>query len=369
MGACTVRWLKFFLLGLLALPVQRGEAATLPSGLVRGADVVLSRTLAPRPLAVAAPDGSGLVLFAPVTAGLPCRAVDGCASGLDLAHIAPRRSLVFQPGPLTEPALAAMPAPKPPSVTRSAATAIAGDRGPVPTSRTSGALGFASAGATASGAPANGGARATASATASLIAPIDDAGPAPSFLSSDADESDLRLLDFEGFETPGRHEGPLRLGGATITRLDGPDTFFLYGSGDYGMGEQGGFCALSPGFRCMGDVSMVFDTLVSDLVFTSYYAKRGDLSEVRLWRHDDLVGTIMIPSAGRIDLGEFGLLSHLHIIDKSALSTSGMAYGNFQYSIYRQEISAVPLPASAAMLLVSAGVLAAVGGVFRRGSR
>jgi hypothetical protein len=149
-----------------------------------------------------------------------------------------------------------------------------------------------------------------------------------------------RNLPFGDLLPSGATSGPLDLGDAVITHEDGGD-FFVYGRGEYGMHEGGGFCALSPGFYCTADFTVTFRQLVTDLMFEAFFVENADLAEVSIWSGESLLGTHLIDESGIVDLSAYGPISHLFFDDQSKRRSAGIAYGNFSYSYY---VAAVPLP-------------------------
>lgn len=169
----------------------------------------------------------------------------------------------------------------------------------------------------------------------------------------DFDDQPLRLND--GVST-------MKVGPAIITNLSGGD-LFIYHSGYYGMPEGGGFCALDVDFSCTGDISIVFDEPITDLIFSGYFAASTDavylevyygteLIYESLYTGNDIDGIILFDLTGLT-------LTSIFLYDASSLETGGIAYGGFEfdYASEAKPVAAVPLPASALLLLGSLVVL------------
>ncbi|MGI1661552.1 hypothetical protein ACRDNQ_04860 [Palleronia sp. KMU-117] len=159
----------------------------------------------------------------------------------------------------------------------------------------------------------------------------------------------------------------IRLPGATVSLTAG-DGIFVY-RGDEFMPAPGGFCALDEGFNCLGNALVVFDQLIKDLSFETYFFRRGDQALVRLFSGDLLLTERTITSAGLVSFFGFAGISHIQLIDQSSLATRGFAYGNFRYSLYDPypPVPPVPLPAPALGLIAGLAMLAGMG--FRRPQR
>lgn len=166
------------------------------------------------------------------------------------------------------------------------------------------------------------------------------------------------VLDFS--KALGAREGArsIRLPGATVSLTSG-DEIFVY-RGDEFLPAPGGFCALDEGFNCLGNALVVFDQLIKDLSFETFYFRKGDQALVRLFSGDLLLTERTITSAGLVSFFGFAGISHIQLIDQSTLETRGFAYGNFRYSIY-DPIPPVPLPVSALGLLGGIALLAGMG--------
>lgn len=166
------------------------------------------------------------------------------------------------------------------------------------------------------------------------------------------------VLDFSKARGAGDGARTIRVPGATVSLTSG-DGIFVY-RGDEFLPSPGGFCALDEGFNCLGNALVVFDQLIKDLSFETFYFRRGDKALVRLFSGDLLLTERTITSAGLVSFFGFAGISHIQLIDQSSLSTRGFAYGNFRYSIY-DPLPPIPLPASAFGLFAGIALLAGMG--------
>jgi hypothetical protein len=182
-----------------------------------------------------------------------------------------------------------------------------------------------------------------------------------------------RVLDFSQAVANGSSPRTIRIPGATVSLLSG-DGLFLYRGEKY-MPAPGGFCALSQNFRCLGDAMIVFDQLIQDLSFETYFYDPGDSVLVQLFAGGLLLTERSITYAGLVSFFGFAGITHVVLIDQSRFESAGMGYGNFRYSLYSPPPppppppppAVVPVPASAFGL--GAGLLALVAVARRRSAR
>jgi hypothetical protein len=169
------------------------------------------------------------------------------------------------------------------------------------------------------------------------------------------------VLDFAQATTPGSRPRTIRIPGATVSLIAG-DELFVY-RGDRFMPPPGGFCALDRGFSCLGDAMVVFDQLIQDLSFETYFYKPGDQVLVRLFSGDVILTERTVAYAGLVSFFGFAGISHIVLIDQSRFDTKGLAYGNFRYALYdpTPPPPPIPLPASVAGLLAGLAALAVAG--------
>jgi MYXO-CTERM domain-containing protein len=169
------------------------------------------------------------------------------------------------------------------------------------------------------------------------------------------------VLDFARATVPNARPRSIRIPGATVTLVNG-DELYLYNGSNF-MPAPGGFCALDGGFRCLGDAMIVFDQLIQDLSFETYFYKPGDQVLVRLFSGDVVLTERTVAYAGLVSFFGFAGISHIVLIDQSRFDTGGLAYGNFRYALYdpTPPPPPIPLPASAAGLLAGLAALAAAG--------
>lgn len=166
--------------------------------------------------------------------------------------------------------------------------------------------------------------------------------------------ANLSLDAFPG----GVNEASLDLGPAVLVETSG-GKIFVYRTGDYGVPKNGAFCALVAG-KCTGDFTLDFDTPITDLIFSGFFAKPGDSAIVSLFDGDLMIytGRLFGNSTGtiRFDFREIEKLTRVRIEDSSGLQTGGIAYGNFGFNAYEAPVTPVPLPAP--LLLMAAGLAA-----------
>ena len=140
--------------------------------------------------------------------------------------------------------------------------------------------------------------------------------------------------------------------GATLTNLDGYEVF-LYRSGEFGMPEGGGFCALSPGFECRGDTLLAFESPVNNLMFESFFVALGDRASLEIYRGDELLSEVRVDRQNtKVDLSEFGDVTSIFFDSRSTRAAAGLAYGAFTF-----EVAEVPLPPALPAFALALGVL------------
>lgn len=190
-----------------------------------------------------------------------------------------------------------------------------------------------------------------------------------------------RRLDFRSAKPNRTFPTSVRIPGATVSLIDGSE-IYLYGANQFGMPSTGGFCAIDGGFACLGDALIVFDRMIKDLSFQTFFYKPGDRALVRLFSGDKLLTQRFLAREGRFAFFGYEGITHIELLDRSRASTKGMAYGNFRYSLFTPpkpappppppppppEPPAVPLPASV-LMLGSALALVAGTGALRRSKR
>lgn len=167
----------------------------------------------------------------------------------------------------------------------------------------------------------------------------------------------------------GANEGLINLGTAILTETSG-GKIFVYQTGDFGMPQNGGFCALLSDFSCMGDFLLEFDTPVTDLIFSGFFAKGTDSVFVSLFDGDLLVfaGQFFGNSAGTItfDFRHIVKLTKIMIEDRSDPATRGIGFGDFRFRPYEAPVSPVPVPASLFLLGAALMFFALLGLAARR---
>lgn len=156
--------------------------------------------------------------------------------------------------------------------------------------------------------------------------------------------------------------GPVVDLGPALLSADGGN-LFIYRSGDFGMAQNGGFCAYSTAQDCMGDFILQFKLPVYDLTFSGYFAKLTDGAIISLFDGDVMIytGRHSGNTAGtiRFDFRQFASVTRLQIRDDSNPLTKGIAYGSFRFRDVPPAppppppVSAVPLPASALLMLAA----------------
>jgi hypothetical protein len=156
--------------------------------------------------------------------------------------------------------------------------------------------------------------------------------------------------------TAGVNAAEVDLGVARLKTDSG--NLFVYRSGDFGMAPNGGFCAYTTSKDCMGDFILDFKLPVFDLTFAGYFAKLTDGAIISLFDGDVMIytGRHTGNTAGtiRFDFSQFASVTRVVIQDDSNPQTRGIAYGSFRFL----EVTAVPLPAPAFLLLAALGLLA-----------
>jgi hypothetical protein len=159
-------------------------------------------------------------------------------------------------------------------------------------------------------------------------------------------------LDFDALPR-GANEGLVNLGNAVLAETAG-ERIFVYRTGDFGMPQNGGFCALLADFSCMGDFLLEFDRPITNLIFSGFFAKGTDSVFVSLFDGDLLVFSRQFfgNSAGTItfDFRYVTRLTTILIEDRSDPATRGIAFGDFRYRPYEAPVAPVPVPASFLLL-------------------
>ena len=157
------------------------------------------------------------------------------------------------------------------------------------------------------------------------------------------------FLDFDDAVLAGK--SLLNLPGASVSNLDGGG-LFIYGSGTFGMPENGGFCALadleSSDPTCKADALISFSAPVSNLSFESFFVSKGDTAIVRAMIGDFAVPDMIVSTARTIDLTVWSGITQVFIFDKSGSGDAGIAYGRFSYVV-----TTVPVPAGMPLLLAA----------------
>lgn len=168
-------------------------------------------------------------------------------------------------------------------------------------------------------------------------------------------------LSFDALAS-GVNGATLDLGAAVLDA--GGGRLFVYHGGDYGMAQNGGFCAYTTAHDCMGDFELSFKVPVYDLTFAGYFAKLLDGAIISLFDGDVMIytGRHEGNSAGtiRFDFRQFASVTRILIRDDSNPLTKGIAYGSFRFRDVPPPPppAAVPLPAGAPLLLAALGLLA-----------
>lgn len=147
---------------------------------------------------------------------------------------------------------------------------------------------------------------------------------------------------------------------------------YLYHSGDFGMPDSGGVCALTPGFSCTGDLMISFLQPVTDLTFNGYFAAPADSVLVSVFGGGGLLAREQVwgNATGILafDFSSLGRIDRLTIEDRSNPLTQGVAFGNFRYNLWEPPVkpssgpstpppspppSVVPLPGSGPLALAA----------------
>lgn len=177
--------------------------------------------------------------------------------------------------------------------------------------------------------------------------------------SGDPNPDPLSVLGFDAFES-GVNQGSLDLGQASIRTTNGDKTF-VYRSGDFGMAPNGGICAYTTDFNCMGDFLLEFDQPIFDLTFSGFFAKITDSVLISLFDGDELIysGQYFGNGAGMIffDFSQFTKLTKIFFEDASDPLSKGIAYGDFRYRLYADPDTPVPVPIPTPLLLLLAGLV------------
>lgn len=172
-------------------------------------------------------------------------------------------------------------------------------------------------------------------------------------------------LDFDDLKDRVNIVSDLRVDPAIITNTSGGD-IFVYHSGDYGLPEGGGFCALNRfDFSCTADISIEFLAPITELTFSGFFAGPTDAAFLTLFDGTDTVfqGLFTGNDVDGLILFDFSWLSRITRIlieDRSIFASGGIAYGNFEFEYYTDDpvISPVPLSASGLFLLGGLAMLA-----------
>ncbi len=132
-------------------------------------------------------------------------------------------------------------------------------------------------------------------------------------------------LDFAIFpraKTP----GPLQFSDVATVQSDG--ALFVYGSGDFGMPNTGGICALQSDFTCTGKFSLLFIGPISDLSFKGFFAGSSDQAVVTAYAGDQRLATQLVlgNASEQFDVS-FAVFSGITRVDV-AVSSTGPARGS-----------------------------------------
>jgi len=140
---------------------------------------------------------------------------------------------------------------------------------------------------------------------------------------------------------------------------------FVYGGFDFGVGPNGGFCALTDSFSCVGDAEVTF-TLgpVSELTFMTYFADPGDSTTISIF--DGLVelasfvvSSNVVSSNVLVDFSAFSGITSVFFDDNSE-GSDGVAYADWEFT--QGVLNPIPLPASLPLLMAALGCVS----LFRR---
>ncbi|SFI48359.1 VPLPA-CTERM sorting domain-containing protein [Celeribacter neptunius] len=168
-----------------------------------------------------------------------------------------------------------------------------------------------------------------------------------------ATAANAATLDFSGIQ--GFSTGSAYVpGGATITHESGGG--ILAGPGV--AGHTDGFCFLTSSYICEAGGTMAFDTAVTNLTFDiDGAAPTYDSVEIFAYLSGGLVSSFLYDSGdqGVTDFSSY-VLDTLVFVDSS--TAAGVGYSTFSFDI--ADIPAVPLPASALLLLGAVGSMGAL---------
>ena len=157
------------------------------------------------------------------------------------------------------------------------------------------------------------------------------------------------VLDFNEVLPEAQGSTTIFLSNAEVTSLVSDS--FVYGAFDFGVGPNGGFCALTASFTCVGDAEVTF-TLgpVSNLTFMTYFADPGDGTTISIF--DGLVelASIVVSSNILVDFSAYSGITSVFIDDDSG-GSDGIAYADWEFT----QGSKIPLPASLPLLIAGLG--------------
>lgn len=186
--------------------------------------------------------------------------------------------------------------------------------------------------------------------------------PAPDHSSDSTDlPTGKQRLDFDDLKKRVNIVSVLKVDPATITNTSGGD-IFVYHSGDYGLPEGGGFCALERfDFSCTANLSIVFAAPVTELTFSGYFAGSTDAAFLTVFDGTDAVfqGLFTGNDVNGLILFDFSWLSRITRIwieDRSRFDSGGIAYGDFEFEYYKDKPVISPVPVSASGLLLLGGL-------------
>lgn len=163
-------------------------------------------------------------------------------------------------------------------------------------------------------------------------------------------------LDFNSVDYNGG--SVLNVGLASIENLDG-ESFFVYGTGQFGMPAPGGFCALNVVGDCKGDARITFTKPITDLTFSSLYVSGGDGTVLRAMVDGVVAKQFFVKSESTIDLSDLGGITEITLYDVSGVRDRGIAFGGFHFTEYvipadttiPKDTTVIPLPAGLPLLV------------------